>query len=321
MPLDPALFRSEAIDAETAAFNSQLEASLAALPPLYTREPREIREERASGRSPQGPVIRSSIASERLIPGPAGSISLRVFLPDRVEGVYFHIHGGGFALGANDLQDPMLEFLATHANVAVVSTDYRLAPEDPYPAGPDDCEAAALWLAENARSEFGVDQAVIGGESAGANLAVVTMLRLRDRHGASPFLGTNLAFGVFDLGGTPSSRAWGDRLLVLDSRMMQWFAEMYAAPELRKEPDVSPLYAGLSGLAPALFTVGTLDPLLDDSLFMYARWLAAGSQAEIEVYPGGSHGFTGQPTRLGRSALQREAEFLRSQAMAVAPAG
>ena len=96
--------------------------------------------------------------------------------------------------------------LAQACSVAVVSVDYRLAPEHPFPAGPDDCEAAALWLLERTAGEFGTTKVFVGGESAGAYLAAVTMLRLRERFGGPPpLIGAELCYGVYDLGGTPST--------------------------------------------------------------------------------------------------------------------
>src|SRR3546814_18340797 len=86
-------------------------------------------------------------------------------------------------MGGADLQDPRLEAIADRAQLTCVSVDYRLTPENPYPAAPDDCETAALWVLANAMAEFGADTITIGGESSGAHLAVVTLLRLRDRHG------------------------------------------------------------------------------------------------------------------------------------------
>jgi acetyl esterase/lipase len=82
--------------------------------------------------------------------------------------------------------------------------------------------------------------------------------------------------------------------------------------EARRDPEYSPLYADLGGLPPALFTVGTLDPLLDDSLFMAARWKAAGNRAELAVYPESIHGFVGFPTELGKRAKTRIEDFLAS---------
>jgi acetyl esterase/lipase len=311
MALDPALFRPEAIDAETAAFLAQIEQMAAGLQPIYTQTPQQVRQARLEGRGFGGPIIYSPNARELTLPGPAGPLTLRAFTPSRIDGVYLNIHGGGWVLGAADAQDPKLEALANACNVAVLSVDYRLAPEHPYPAGPDDCEAAALWLAQNARSEFGTERLIIGGDSAGAHLAVVTLLRLRDRHGIRPFAATNLAYGVYDLAGTPSVRNWGERALILSTPVMEWFFNHFVAPEKVYDPDVSPIHADLTGLPPALFSVGTLDPLLDDSLFMYARWLAAGNPAELDVYPGATHAFDNFPFALGRRAIERQHAFIR----------
>lgn len=311
--LDPALFRPEAIDPETAAFNAELEARQAQLPKIETLDPAVSRAAREAGKAELGyrPLVFSDLARDIKVPGPAGDVTLRLFVPPTVRGVYVYIHGGGFCFGRGHQYDPPLEQIARAAEVAVVSVDYRLAPEDPYPAGPDDCEAALRWVVAHARAELGSDRIVIGGLSAGANLAVVTMLRLRDRDGYTGFRGANLDCGVYDLTGTPSVRAWGDRLLVLSIPSMRWHQDNYVAPERQRDPDVSPLYADLAGLPPALFTVGTLDPLRDDTLFMHARWVAAGSPAELAVYAGGVHGFTGGPTALAASARAGIERFIR----------
>lgn len=306
----PHLFRPEAIDPETAAFNARLEELLAAIPPVHTQDPATTRAERESGRGIFGPIIRSEMATDRTIPGPAGDLPLRVFIPDTVRGVYLHIHGGGFTLGRAHHQDPRLEETARRCHVAVVSVDYRLAPEHPYPAGPDDCEAAAVWLARQAQAEFGSDRLVIGGESAGAHLSVVSLLRLRDRHGFTGFAGANLVYGAYDLSMTPSQARWGERNLVLSTPIIAWFADQFLPAQDRHDPDISPLYADLSRMPPALFTVGTLDPLLDDSLFMYGRWVAAGNEAELAVYPGGVHGFNAFPIALARRANDRMHAFI-----------
>jgi acetyl esterase/lipase len=317
--LDPRLFRPEAIDAETLAFNAQLEQMLAAVPPIHTQEPQKIRDAREAGRGIFGPIIRSPMAQEHVIPGPDGPLPLRVFIPDAVQGVYLHIHGGGHVLGRAHHSDERNEAIARGCNLAVVSIDYRLAPEHPYPAGPDDCEAAGLWLARHAGSEFGSNVLLIGGESAGAHLAAVTLLRLRDRHSFSGFRGANLVFGVFDLSATPSVRLWGDRELVLSARSIRWFGDHFVAEDRRRDPAVSPLYAKLENLPAALFSVGTLDPLLDDTLFMYSRWIAAGNEADLAVYPGGVHGFTGFDYPLARRANARIDQFLVERSTATAP--
>jgi acetyl esterase/lipase len=310
-PLDPKLFAPESIDAETAKFNLELEAAIAAAPPITASAPAAIRKARAEGQSVFGPVVTVAAARERRIPGLAGEIGLRVLVPDTVRGVYLHLHGGGWSLGAANQSDLRNQAIARRCGLAVVSVDYRLAPEHPYPAGPDDCEAAALWLVGHAAVEFGVTRLWIGGESAGAHLALVTLLRLRDRHGLRPFAGANLVYGAYDLSMTPSQRRWGARNLVLSTPILSWFYDSFVpGPERRRDPDVSPLYADLAGMPPALLTVGTLDPLLDDSLFLHARWNAAGGRAELAVWPGGIHGFDAFPTGLSRAARRRMDAFL-----------
>ncbi|WP_229023153.1 alpha/beta hydrolase [Actinomarinicola tropica] len=231
--------------------------------------------------------------------------------------MYLHLHGGGWVLGAADQQDALLEAVADHAGLAVVSVDYRLAPEHPYPAGPDDCAAAARWLIDAAPGEWGTDRLLIGGESAGAHLAASTLLRLRDEGTVGRFAAANLVFGAYDLSGTPSQRNWGERNLILSGPIMQWFYETFVpgrSAEERRRPEISPLFADLRGLPPALFTVGEMDPLVDDSAFMASRWRLAGNDVETGLYPAGIHGFTAFPIALARRCLDQQLDFLRRHA-------
>ena len=291
---EPAL---DALVPETRAFNAKLPKQ--PTPARWT--PEAIAQARDLSQIMGGVFATKSIAGfeERTIPGPAGPLRLRVFVPPAVRAVYLDIHGGGFFMGAPEMDDAGNAALAKRAQVATVAAGYRLAPEHPYPAGPDDCEAAALWLLANAKREFGVERLIIGGGSAGANLAALTLLRLRDRHqSAGRFAAANLVFGVYDLSGTPSQLRQG----------MGSFRELYlpnADADARRHPDISPLYADLTGLPPALFTVGTADSLYDDSLFMALRWRAAGNEAELAVYPESVHGFTVFPTAMARAAHER----------------
>jgi acetyl esterase/lipase len=249
---------------------------------------------------------------ERTIPGPAGDIPVRVIVPERPVGVYQYMHGGGWTLFRAHHTDLYCERIARKCDVVTVSVDYRLAPEHPYPAGPDDCEAAALWLAGHAQAEWGTDRLVLGGDSAGAHLAAVALLRLRDRHGYTEAAGANFLFASYDLTMTPSARNWGERRLVVNTPGFAWFIDQFVPSDIRRdEPDVSPLYADLRALPPALFSTGTLDPILDDSLFMYARWVAAGNRAELAVYPGGVHGCHMHRSPVGREANLRAEAFIR----------
>ncbi len=311
MNVDPASFGPQAIALETCAFNDKIEKALAMIPTILQIPPQLAREARTSGRSFLGPVVPSPNGAERSIDGPAGAIPLRVFATPDAKGVLLHIHGGGWALGAHNQQDALLDLYASCTGLAVVSVGYRLAPEHPYPAAPDDCEAAAIWLQENAAGEFGTDRLYIGGESAGAHLSVVTLLRLRDRHGLAPFRGAALSYGAYDLEMTPSARRWGEGNLVLSTPIIQQYADWFAPVELRADPDVSPLKADLCGMPPALFVVGTLDPLLDDSLFMAGRWCAAGNAAELAVYPGGIHAFNAFPIAIAMEANMRICDFFK----------
>ena len=311
-PLDPALFADAAIDAETAALNAQMIELLTGQPEWWVVGAQAMRAARRRGEGPFPAPVMSSRARTLPIKGKDGNeILLRVIAPPQPRGIYLHLHGGGWVLGGADLQDPMLERIADNTGQAVVGVEYRLAPEHPYPAGPDDCEAAAVWLVENGKKEFGADALTIGGELAGGHLTAATILRMRDRHGYTGFRGANIVYGAFDLALTPSQRQFGNTRLVLRTIDMQQFYNAFL-PTItdRRAPDISPLYGDLKGLCPALFTVGTRDALLDDTLFMHARWVAAGNEAELAIYPGGAHGFTLFPNDLSKSATARMDAFL-----------
>lgn len=305
--------------AETRTFNDALERLLATQPTVNTLPLDMVRRARREGRGPFPPPVFLPEARDVMIPARGGELRLRVIAPPGPsKGAYLHLHGGGWTLGDADMQDPALLALATETELTAVSVGYRLAPEHPYPAGADDCEDAARWLIDGGARELGVptDGLTIGGESAGAHLAAVTLLRLRDRHGVrGAFRAANLVFGAFDMSMTPSSRLWGDRNLVLSDAIVRFFGDCFLPgldAEARRAPDVSPLYADLRDLPPAIFTVGTLDPLLDDSLFMAARWRAAGTRAELRVWPEAIHGFTGFPLAMARAATAAQASFLKA---------
>jgi acetyl esterase len=313
--------------AQTRAFNAQLERLLETTPPVHTVPVDESRRARREGRGIYPPPVFLPNARTIEIDGPGGALPLRVIAPDGpATGAFLHLHGGGWTLGDNDLQDPRLKRLADETGLAVVSVGYRLAPEHPYPAAPDDCEAAALWLiGAQGQAELAHDGVLaIGGDSAGGQLAAVTLLRLRDRHGITgAFRAAVLQYGAFDLSMTPSQRLWGERNLVLSGPIIRWFAEQFLPGrdlEARRDPDISPLFAELSGMPPAIFTVGTQDALLDDTLFMEARWRMAGQATELRIWPEAPHGFLSLPMTVTDVALACEHEFLR-RVLGVAPAG
>jgi acetyl esterase/lipase len=304
---------------ETRAFNAEIERVLAGQPSVHTLPPEVTRRARREGRGIFPPPVFLDRARDVHIPTrDGGTLTARVIEPDGAPtGVYLHLHGGGWTLGEHDMQDPLLLDVVEATGMAAVSIGYRLAPENPYPAGPDDCEDAALWLLDRGAQELGApERCAIGGESAGAHLSVLTLLRLRDHHGVhGAFAGANLVYGAYDLSLTPSQRRWGERNLILSTPLIHWFADCFLGdrdPEARRDPAISPLYADLSHMPPALFQVGTADPLLDDSLFMEARWRSAGSDTRLQVFEEAPHGFTAFPIGAAKQALRAQYEFLRT---------
>jgi acetyl esterase/lipase len=291
---------------ETLAFNEQVRALMAQLPAIESVSPAVTRRARYEGSG----VLPAPVFLPQAEWQDWDGVRVRVLAPDEPRGTYLHLHGGGWTIGAADLQDPLLWELAQASGLAVASVEYRLAPEHPYPAGVDDCVTAARYLG---RSGLPAPYA-IGGESAGAHLAVLTMLRL-----PGVFVAANLVYGAYDLSGTPSRRAYRDSLVLTDENM-EWFTRNFLPEhdlEGRRDPAISPLYADLTGVPPALFTVGTCDPLLDDSRFMAARWP---NDCELRVYDGACHGFNLFPIEVARDANAAMARFLADQTVSRAPA-
>jgi acetyl esterase len=244
------------------------------------------------------------VTVEQVVDGSRREVPLRISVPrdTTVRGAYLDIPGGGFYLGPTAGGDARDAALAESLGIAVVSVDHRLAPEDPWPAAPDDCEAAALWLIEQAAARFGTTVLVIGGSSAGATLAMATLLRLRDRGHAGSVAGAALQFGTYDLSGrTPAGRLIAD----------EYFLEAYVGHlGDRTVPDVSPVFGDLRDLPPTLLIVGASDVLLEDNLVMAARLSAAGGEVDLRVYPESPHGFTGHPTGMARAALDDRDSWL-----------
>lgn len=227
--------------------------------------------------------------------------------------VYAHCHGGGFVIGSAAGQDAALERIAAATGMTVASIDYRLAPEHRYPAGPDDCETAVRWLAEHGEAELGTGRLLIGGESAGANLALVAALRVtRDAPGT--LAGVALYYGNYDLTMTPSQRQAASGVLITTG-CLDWFYDQYAPDAARRaDPDLSPLYADLRGLPPVMLAVGTADSLIDDTTFLASRLLAAGVDCDLVIVPGGEHAFDLAPLPECQQAVAAVDAFLAKQA-------
>ncbi|MFD7920822.1 alpha/beta hydrolase [Streptomyces sp. NPDC059740] len=297
-----------------------LDTLFADVPAEQVDEARDFYRSRAAGRGPgtleelkearakrSAPHAADPPAVEETIEVAEARVPVRIFTPvdGPPQGVYLDIHGGGFYMDSAARGDGRNRELADALHLAVVSVDYRLAPENPWPAAPDDCEAAALWLVEEAGARFGTSRLAIGGSSAGATLALATLLRLRDRGCVGRFTGAALQFGTYDLSArTPAGRRIAD----------EYFIQAYAGHvEDRTVPDISPVFGVLRGLPPTLLVVGSADVLLEDNLALAGRLSAAGNDVELRVYPEAPHGFTGHPTAMARTALSRVDSWLRDR--------
>jgi acetyl esterase/lipase len=252
--------------------------------------------------------------SVKYIPGPVGNLAIRIFKPDTIRAVVMSIHGGGWSAGSAAGDDIFNDHLSRTCKVAVVSVDYRLAPENPFPACIDDCKAAAKWLINNAMKEFGTDRLFISGASAGGHLSAVITLYIRDSlHAINKVRGVNLIYGCFDLTRTPSNRMATDSTPILSKKYMDDTYKLVFpgwTKEQLQNPQFSPLYADLKDLPPALFTIGTADPLIDDTYFMEARWRLAGNRTYLATYPESSHGFNYFPTGMAAAANKKMCDWI-----------
>jgi acetyl esterase len=288
---------------------------LVSMPHHDVRSPEGLARLRAISHAPQGQA--DVTATDLEVDADGAPLRLRTFASGRAaRAVLIHIHGGGFCIGAPEEDDRWNAMLARDCQVAVISPDYRLAPEHPHPAGADDCIAAALWAARYGAEHFGSERLVIAGGSAGGHFAAQTLLALRDHGLIERVVCANVLFGVLDASMTPSQLRATDETLVLTRGWIEGFYDLefpgLSAVE-RRRPELSPLYADLRHLPPALFTVGTLDPLLDDSLFMAERWHSAGNDAYLDVYREAVHGFCNIYPASGAAAWQRMARWISAR--------
>jgi acetyl esterase/lipase len=289
-------------------FDPELAAALAVinenLPPTLTAEMiPSLREGLAEQRATDEELSLGGafVVGERLVPGPAGApeISLVIARPVAAEtavGVIYHIHGGGMFLGHNRGQE-LVEQLgwARELELALVSVDYRLAPEHPHPAPVEDCYAGLTWVVENA-TELGIDpdRVIITGDSAGGGLGASTAMLARDRGGPALAGQMLLSPMLDDRNDTPSAHQMaGVGICDQASNELGWTSLL---GEARGGPDVSPYAAAaratdLSRLPPAFLDVGSAETFRDEVVTYASRLWQAGGQAELHVWPGGFHGF------------------------------
>lgn len=237
---------------------------------------------------------------ERAVPGRPGDpdVSLLICRPTNAPGpvpVFYHMHGGGLVVGDSRFGVPEVHDWAKEFGAALVSVDYRLAPEHPYPAQIDDCYAGLVWTAEHA-AELGIDpgRIILVGASAGGGLSAALALLSRDRGGPVPFAQMLLCPMLDDRNDTPSSQQMAG--LGIWDRTANDTAWTAALGDQRGGPDV-PAYAAparatdLAGLPQAFIDVGSAETFRDETLAYATRLWQAGGAAELHVWSGGFHGF------------------------------
>jgi acetyl esterase len=276
-----------------------IEALDAGFPPVHTMTGAQaratIRSRFVPPREPE-PVAEIRDAT---VPGPGGDISVRVYRPasDPRLPILVYAHGGGFVFCDLDSHDALCRDIANHVPAVVVSVAYRLAPEHRWPAAAEDVYTVTQWAADNA-DELGGDarRVVVGGDSAGGNLAAVTCLMARDRGGHPPAAQV-LIYPViaadFD---TESYQLFG-KGFYNPKPAMRWYWDQYVpAAADREHPYASPLRADLAGLPPAVVVIAGHDPLRDEGMAFADALDTAGVTITRCVFEGGIHGFMTMPT-------------------------
>ncbi|ABF53262.1 alpha/beta hydrolase [Sphingopyxis alaskensis] len=235
-------------------------------------------------------VPRGEIAhvEDRTIPGPAGALPIRIYdnRPDREPGpVMVFYHGGGWVIGDLDTHDPYCAEAARQLDMPVIAVDYRLAPEHPFPAAPEDCEAATRWVADNVPCTG----LVLSGESAGGNLTIATALTLRDKPASKPVIAIHPIYpAVTTRDDWQSYRDFGEGHL-LTKGGMAWFGNHYAADP--GDYRASPLDFPAEGLPPTLLVTAGLDPLRDQGRAYAAKLIEAGVPTSFREAKGNIHGY------------------------------
>lgn len=301
MPLDPDL--------------KSLMDKAPALPALETLSAPEARAIYEARPKPPGPEVAG--VAERVLAGPGGDLSVRIYTPAGTGPfpllVFFH--GSGFVLCSLNTHDGLCRHLCAGSGYVVVSVDYRLAPEAPFPAAVDDCVFATRWAGENAASlNASLACLVVGGDSAGGNMAAVTALRIRDE-GGPELAGQLLIYPVTDFH-TPGTASYRENAegYGLTRAGMIWFWRQYASKTDATRPNASPLRApSLAGLPPALVHTAEFDVLRDEGEEYAMRLAEAGVPVHAVRWDGMTHGFIQLTSWVAKadSAVRDASDWLR----------
>jgi acetyl esterase len=283
MPLDP---QAQRVIEAMAALN---------LKPVEESTPAEARESIRTRTAALEPFPDVAAVVDHRVPVSGGEITVRAYSPDGPgpHPALVYYHGGGWVIGDLYTHDGLCRSITNAARCAVLSVDYRLAPESKYPVAVEDSYAALLWIVSNAE-RLGIDRRrmAVGGDSAGGNLATVMALMARDRTGPRLALQV-LIYPVTDHDLDTRSYRENATGYILTREGMRWFWNHYLASEAQgREPYASPLRAAsLAGLPPALVITAEYDPLCDEGEAYAARLRDAGVPVTLTRYPGMFHGF------------------------------
>ncbi len=265
------------------------------LPPISETPVAEARKLMVETSQLLGPLEPVANVEDRILPGPAGDLPIRIYHPGGEQcPVVMYFHGGGWVIGSIESHDGYCRKLANATGAIIVSVEYRLAPEYRFPAATEDAFAATKWVSENIESLNGKPGPIgVAGDSAGGNLAATVCLMARDRNG--PAIGCQvLIYPITDCNfQTGSYLAFAENYFLTRDAMI-WFWNQYC-PEIseRTNPYVSPMSAeSLAELPPALIVTAEFDPLRDEAETYAWKLEQAGVPTTLRRYEGMIHGFT-----------------------------
>lgn len=307
------------LDREVEEFVARLKAAWARHPPLSTLtlpEARAIAEKVRAPWTVGGPTMRRT--EERYV-NASDPVRIRIYDHglDEPAPALVYLHGGGFTLFSLDTHDRLMREYAAAGGFVVIGVDYPLSPEAKYPVALDQLVGFTDWLRTHA-SSIGVDagRIAIGGDSAGANLALATCLRLRDKDGEAPYRAMLLNYGCFTAICSDEAEAThGGHCAVLDRAEIEYFFRNYLnGPQELDDPYACPSSAALEGLPPAFLLIPECDILAEQSIAMERRMELAGVDVTAKLYPGATHSFLEAMSisRLARQAIDDSAAWLRA---------
>lgn len=288
------------------------------LPAYHELAPPAARKQMLDLSAPVDPQLMAERVADRKITGPGGEIPIRLYYPqgNSPYPVVVYFHGGGWVIGNLDTHHALCHALSKTSGCLVVAVDYRLAPENPYPAAIEDAYAATCWVADNAKAIRAAESRIaVLGDSAGGTLATVAAMMARDR-GKPDIALQVLIYPITDYNFNTASYLNNGEGYMLTRDLMKWFWNLYLADEkVADQPYVSPLRAtDLSGLPEALILTAEFDPLCDEGEAYAQRLQEAGIRVKLTRYNGMIHGFMRMTSRLdkARLALYEVAETLKT---------